>query len=152
MIKWFLSGCSQKWARSFSSWNSKICCILRVPMWIELITLPSRIDVAPQQLIFWEFSTRNSVIPDTTFIKIKESSSSASRNSVISATASLKIRERFRFSHKSVKIKLLNAWLCTRKNKSFERGIVINCFENIYCQMYIRLNTGVLLIRFNSIE
>ena len=36
----------------------------------------------------------------TTFIKIKESSSSASHNSVILATASLKIRERFRFSHK----------------------------------------------------
>ena len=30
--------------------------------------------------------------------------------------------------------------------------IVINCFENIYYQRYIRLNTGVLLIRFNSIE
>ena len=44
------------------------------------------------------------LIPDTTFIKI------ASPNSVISATASLKIRARFRFSHKSVKIKLLNTW------------------------------------------
>ena len=41
---------------------------------------------------------------------------------------------------------------CTRKNKSFEYGIVINCFENIYCQIHIPLNTGVLLIRFNSIE
>ena len=36
------------------------------------------------------------------------------------------------------------------ENKSSECGIVINGFENIYCQMYIRLNTGVLLIRFNS--
>ena len=44
------------------------------------------------------------------------------------------------------------AWLCIRKNKSFECGIVINCFENVYCQMCIRLNAGVLLIRFNSIE
>ena len=26
------------------------------------------------------------------------------------------------------------------ENKSFIGGIVINCFENIYCQMYIRLN------------
>ena len=43
--------------------------------------------------------------------KIKESSSADSPNSVISATASLKIRARFRFSHKSVKIKLLNAWV-----------------------------------------
>ena len=42
--------------------------------------------------------------------KIKESSSADSPNSVISATASLKIRARFRFSHKSMKIKLLNAW------------------------------------------
>ena len=38
------------------------------------------------------------------------------------------------------------------ENKSSECGIVINGFENIYCQMYIRLNTGVLLVRFNSIE
>ena len=38
------------------------------------------------------------------------------------------------------------------ENKSFECGIVINRFEKIYCQMYIRLNTGVPLIRFNSIE
>ena len=109
---------------------------------LEKLTLPSWIDVTSQQLIFWEFSMHNSVISATTFIKngpnfapprlfqaplvkIKESSSSASHNSVISATASLKIRERFRFSHKSVKIKLLNAWLCTRKNKSFECEIVI---------------------------
>ena len=70
----------------------------------------------------------------------------------ISATASLKIRERFRFSDKSVKIKLLNAWPCTRNNKSFECTIVINYFESIYCQMYIRLNTSVLLIQFYSIE
>ena len=39
-----------------------------------------------------------------------------------------------------------------QKNKSFEFGIVINCFENIYCQMYIQLNTGVLLIQFNPVE
>ena len=36
-----------------------------------------------------------------------------------------------------------------KKNKSLERGIVIN---NIYCQICTRLNTGVLLIRFNSTE
>ena len=36
--------------------------------------------------------------------------------------------------------------------KSFECGIVINGFENIYYQMYILLNTGVLLIQFNSIQ
>ena len=49
------------------------------------------------------------LIPDTTFIKIKESSTSASHNSIIPATTSLNIRARFRFSHNSVKIKLLNA-------------------------------------------
>ena len=38
------------------------------------------------------------------------------------------------------------------ENKSFDGGIVINCFENIYCQMYIRLNTGVLSIWYNSVE
>ena len=47
-------------------------------------------------------------IPGTMFIKIKESSSSASHTSAIPATTSLEIRKRFRFSHKSVKIKLLN--------------------------------------------
>ena len=26
-------------------------------------------------------------------------------------------------------------------------GIVINCFENNYCQMYIRLNTGVVSVQ-----
>ena len=31
--------------------------------------LPSRIDVTPWQLIFWEFSTHNSVISAITFIK-----------------------------------------------------------------------------------
>ena len=36
--------------------------------------------------------------------------------------------------------------------KSFECGIVINRFENTYCQMYIPPNTDVLLLRFNSIE
>ena len=98
----------------------------------------------------WPKLRTTTLIPGNTFIKIKESSSSASHNSVISDTASLQIRERFRFSHKSVTIKLLNAWLCTRKNKSFECKIVINYFENIYCQMYIRLNTGVLSFRFYS--
>ena len=82
----------------------------------------------------WRKLRTTTLIPGTTFIKIKESSRSASHNSVNSATASLKIRERFRCS------------LCTRKNKSFECEMVINCFENIYYQMYIRLNTGVPLI------
>ena len=59
------------------------------------LTLPTRIDVSFQLC-------NTMLIPDTTFIKI------ASPNSVISATASLKIRVHFRFSHKSVKIKLLN--------------------------------------------
>ena len=26
-------------------------------------------------------------------------------------------------------------------------GIVINCFENNYCQMYIRLNTGLVSVQ-----
>ena len=42
------------------------------------------------------------------FIKIKESSSSASPNSVISATASIKLEHVFDF-HIKVKIKLLNS-------------------------------------------
>ena len=132
-------------------------------LYIYIYTLPTRIDVTSRQLIFWEFSTYSYVyqkypkpptttlIPGTTFIKIKESSTSASHKSVIPATASLKIREHFRFSHKSVKTKLFNVWLCAWKNKSFECWIVINSFENIYGQAYIRL-IHVLLIRFNSIE
>ena len=35
----------------------------------NLVTLPSRIDVTSRQLIFREFSTHNSVISATTFIK-----------------------------------------------------------------------------------
>ena len=34
-----------------------------------LITLPSRTDVTSRQLVFWEFSTHNSVVSATTFIK-----------------------------------------------------------------------------------
>ena len=30
-----------------------------------------------------------------------------------------------------MKIKLLNAWLCTRKGKSFECEIVTNCFKTL---------------------
>ena len=122
-------------------------------------SLPNRRDVTPinslrtfhPQLCYfshhvyqkWPKLRTTTFIPGTTFIKIKELSSSASHNSVILANASLKIRERFRFSLKSVKIKLLNAWLCTRKNKSFKCWIVINCFENIYCPRYIGLKTEV---------
>ena len=112
------------------------------------LSLPKYRDVTT---IFWEYSTHNSVIsvstfmPGTTFIKIKESSSSAPHNSVISATASLWIRESFWFSHKSVKITLLNAWLCTRKNKSFR-------VWDKYKLLWKRLLRGVLSIRFNSIE
>ena len=36
---------------------------------VFLFTVPSRINVTSRQLIFWEFSTRNSVISATTFIK-----------------------------------------------------------------------------------
>ena len=111
---------------------------------LEKLTLPSWIDVTSQQLIFWEFSMHNSVISATTFIKngpnfapprlFQAPRLLKSRNQVVQLpitplfqppTTSLKIREHFRFSHKSVKIKLLNAWLCTRKNKSFECEIVI---------------------------
>ena len=119
-------------------------------------SLPNRRDVTPinflrsfhPQLCYFNHHVyqklpklrTTTLIPGTTFIKIKESSSPASHNSVISASTSLKIRERFRFSLKSMKIKLLNAWPCTRKNTSFKCQIVINCFENIYCLRYIGLN------------
>ena len=179
LLSWFADLCWKIQQESISHNNSRSFSLYLVILTIQStitrelsgFTLPSRIDVTPRQLIFWEFSTQNSVISATTFIingpnfapprffffgitviKIKESSSSGFRNSVISVTASLKIRECFQFSHKNVKIKLLNAWLCTRKNKSFECGIVINCFQNICRQMYKRLNTGVISIRFYSTE
>ena len=131
-------------------------------------TLPSWIDVTSRQLILSEFSIDNSYSA-ITFIKNSPDFAPPglfqalrllkSRNQVVQLPITplfqpphhSKLENVFDF-HIKVKIKLLNAWLLTRKNKSFECGIVINCFENIYCQRYIRLNTGVLLIRFNSIE
>ena len=100
--------------------------------------------------VYWKWPKLATItlLPGIMFSEIKESSNSASHNSVILATVSLKIRKCFRFSHKNVKIKLE----CTQKNKSFEWGIVRNCFENIYCQIFIWMNTDVLLIQFNSIE
>ena len=37
LFQWFLHECGQKWAWSFSSWDPKICCILRMSLWIELV-------------------------------------------------------------------------------------------------------------------
>ena len=113
--------------------------------------LLSWIDVTSQKLILWEFSTHNSVIWATMFIKNAPNFTPPCLlqapllllqgiNHCISATASLKIGECFWFS------------LCTWKNKSFKCEIVINCFENIYYQSCIWLKTGVPLIRFNSIK
>ena len=86
-------------------------------------SLPNRRDV--MAINFLKIFTHNSVNSATTFTKngpnfapprlFQAPRLLKSRNQVvqlpitISATASLKIRERFRFSHKSVKIKLLNA-------------------------------------------
>ena len=88
-------------------------------------TLPFRIDVTSRQLIFWEFSTNNSVIWATTFIKnglnfapprlFQAPRLLKSRNQVVQLPPTPLFQPphhsaRFRFSHKSVKIKLLNAW------------------------------------------
>ena len=123
---------------------------------------PSRIDIMSRKLIFWEFYTHKSVISATTFIKngpnfappclFQEPHLLKSRNQEVQLPTTLIWATRLLKINIKVKIKLLNAWLYTQKNKSFECGIVINCFENIYCQMYMQLNTGVLLIQFNSIE
>ena len=94
-------------------------------------TVPSRIDVTSRQLILWEFSTHNSVISATTFVKNGSNFAPPrlfqaprllkSRNQVvqlpitISATASLKIRERFRFSHKSENKTVYCITMCTEK-------------------------------------
>ena len=145
--------------------------ILKIPQSSKYarVTLPSQIEVTSQQLIFWEFSTHNSVISATTFIKSGPNIAPPclfevphllkSRNQVVQLPIiplfqpphHSKLESTFDF-HISVKIKLLNAWLCTQKNKSFECGIVTNCSENIYCQKYIQLNTGVPLTWFSSIE
>ena len=37
MIQWFLGGRGQKWPWPVSSWDPKICCILKMNLWIELI-------------------------------------------------------------------------------------------------------------------
>ena len=37
LFQWLLHECGQKWAWSFSSWDPKICCILRMSLWIELV-------------------------------------------------------------------------------------------------------------------
>ena len=145
--------------------------ILKIPQSSEYarVTLPSQIEVTSRQLIFWEFSTHNSVISATTFIKscpnfappclLEIPHLLKSRNQVVQLPIILlfqpthhsKLESIFNF-HISVKIKLLNAWLCTLKNKSFKCGIVINCSENIYCQKYTWLNIGVPLTWFSSIE
>ena len=110
-----------------------------LPLLTRMITLPSR------QLICWEFSIHNSVILATTFIKNGPNFTPSrlfqapyllkSRNQIVQLPITLLFQpphhsklECFWFSQKSVKIKLLNAWLCTQKNKSFKCGIVINCF------------------------
>ena len=88
-------------------------------------TLPSQIDVTSGQLIFWEISTHNSVISATTFIKngpnfapprlFQAPHLLKSRNQVDQLLSTPLFQQplhsaRFRFSHKNVKIKLLNAW------------------------------------------
>ena len=90
-----------------------------------VITLPSQIDVTSRQLIFWEISTHNSVISATMFIKngpnfapprlFQAPRLLKSRNQVFQLPPTPLFQPqhhsaRFRFSHKSVKIKLLNAW------------------------------------------
>ena len=145
--------------------------ILKIPQSSKYarVTLPSQIEVTSRQLIFWEFSTHNSVISATTFIKSGPNIAPPclfevprllkSRNQVVQLPIiplfqpphHSKFKSTFDF-HISVEIKLLHAWLCTQKNKSFECGIVINCSENVYCQKYIQLNTGVPLTWLSSIE
>ena len=110
-------------------------------------TLPSRIDVTSWQLIFWELSTLNSVISATTFIKngpnftppclFQAPHLLKSRNQVLQlpiiplfhSSHHSKLENVFDFHIKVWKMKLLNTWLCTQKNKSFECGIVINCTQ-----------------------
>ena len=87
--------------------------------------LPSQVDVTSRQLILWEISTHNSVISATTFIKngpnfapprlFQAPRLLKSRNQVVQLPPTPLFQlpyhsARFRFSHKSVKIKLLNAW------------------------------------------
>ena len=133
----------------------------------NLNDLPNRRDATA--INFLRIFHHNSVISATTFIKngpnfapprlLQAPRLLKSRNQIVYLPITpliqplhhSKIRERFQFLHKRVKIKLKCMVTHTEKI-SFECGIVINRFENIYCQRYIRLTTGVLLIRFGSIE
>ena len=91
----------------------------------NMLTLPSQIEVTSRHLISWEISTRNSVISAMSFIKNDPNFAPPrlfqaprllkSRNQVVQLPPTPLFQPphhsaRFRFSHKSVKIKLLNAW------------------------------------------
>ena len=88
-------------------------------------TLSFQIDVTSRQLIFWGVFTRNSVISATKLIKNEPNFAPQrllqaprllkSRNQVVQLSPTPLFQPpyhsaRFRFSHKSVKIKLSNAW------------------------------------------
>ena len=91
----------------------------------NMLTLPFQIEVTSRHLISWEISTRNFVISAISFIKNDPNFAPPrlfqaprllkSRNQVVQLPPTPLFQPphhsaRFRFSHKSVKIKLLNAW------------------------------------------
>ena len=96
----------------------------------------------------WPKFRTTTLIVGTTFIKIKESSSSASHNSVISVTASLKIKERFRFLHKSVKIKLKCMTMHTEK----QIFGVWDSYKLLWKHLLPEVYTTEYRCAFNSIE
>ena len=44
LFQWFVGGQGQKWVWPLSSWDLKICFILRMSLWIELIFLCADCD------------------------------------------------------------------------------------------------------------
>ena len=59
LIQWFLDGPGQKWQWSFSSWEPKICCILRMNIWADYLNTDSDTIVSGQTdiLLFDQVST-----------------------------------------------------------------------------------------------
>ena len=130
-------------------------------------TLPSRIDVTSWQLIFWELSTLNSVISATTFIKNGPNFTPPrlfqvprllkSRNQVVQFPTTPLFQPPHHAELENVFGFHIKVWKWNVKcmTKHMEKQIFRvwdSYIYNIYCQIYIRLNTGMLLIRFNSIE
>ena len=135
----------------------------------NMLTLPSQIEVTSRHLISWEISTRNSVISAMSFIKndpnfapprlFQAPSLLKSRNQVVQLPPTSLFQPphhsaRFRFSHKCVKIILLNAWAfhcfsleaLADARKSIQKRIANKQWT--YCSSWCQKHDFILLHHF----